>query len=200
MGGLTALAQAIIGTMIPPRGPRQILRLHGRRHGCRYRRRPAAGRLHRGQPAGLALDLLRLRAARRRRPHPAPGHPEDPAHQAPRQDRLARLHPADLRRQPAADLGFLRRQPRLLRLGFLAVGRHGGRRRAAAGPAGAGGVQGGAAHHPAEDHLRPHHRSGHPRLRGRWRGHVRFHHLPGPVLPGGPRRHAHRSRPADPCP
>jgi hypothetical protein len=49
----------------------------------------------------------------------------------------------------------------------------------------------------AEDHLRAHHSPGHRRFGGRRRRHVRVLHLPGPVLPGGPRCHAYRSRPAD---
>ena len=41
-------------------------------------------------------------------------------------------------------------------------------------PAGAGGVQSRPADHPAEDHHRADHRAGHPRLRGRGRGDVRL--------------------------
>ena len=42
-----------------------------------------------------------------------------------------------------------------------------------------------------------HHRPCNRCVRGGWRGNVRFLHVPWPVLPGGPRRHAHRGRPAD---
>ena len=66
-------------------------------------------------------------------------------------------------------------------------------------PAGAGGIPGGAAHHPAQDHLGADHRPRNPRLGGRRRGHVRLLDVPWPVLPGGTRRHAHRSRPPHPA-
>ena len=129
MGGLTALAQAIIGSMIPPRDRGKYSGYMGAVMAVGTAGGPLLGGFIVDSPLGwrwtffvcvplavVALILLQVTL-------------QDPARQAPRQDRLARLHPADLRRQPAPDLGLLRRQPGLLRLVVLAVGPHGGRRR-----------------------------------------------------------------------
>ena len=118
MGGLTALAAGDHGRDHPPARPRPVLRLHGRGHGRRHRLRPAARRRHRRQLARLALVLLRLRAAGRHLAVRPAGHLHLRDGAPAVRDRLPRRRPDRDRREPAADLGHVRRQR--LRLGLVA--------------------------------------------------------------------------------
>ena len=120
MGGLTALAQAIIGSMIPPRDRGKYSGYMGAVMAVGTAGGPLLGGFIVDSPLGwrwtffvcvplAVIALILLQITLKTAARPAPG-----------EDRLARLRPADLRRQPAADLGLLRRQPGLLRLVVLA--------------------------------------------------------------------------------
>ena len=68
VGGLTALVQVVIASMVTPARARPLLRLHRRGLRARHGQRPAHRRPDRRHPAGLALVLLRRPARRGRWP------------------------------------------------------------------------------------------------------------------------------------
>ena len=112
VGGLTALVQVVIASMVSPRERGRYSGYIGADVRPRHGLRPAHRRRHRRHPrlgwrwcffVGLPVAVARLRRA-----------PEDPApagDQARGPHRLPRRHPARRRRLAAAGLGLARRQP-----------------------------------------------------------------------------------------
>ena len=149
MGGLTALAMAIIGSIIPPRDRGKYSGYMGAVMAVGTAGGPLLGGFIVDSPLGwrwtffvcvpLAVVALILLQITLKLPH---------VRRPAKIDWLGSIL-LDLRRQPAADLGLLRRQPGLLRLVVLADGRDGRRRHRAPGPAGARRIPRGPAHHPA---------------------------------------------------
>ena len=110
MGGLTALAQSIMGSIISPRDRGRYSGYMGAVMAVSTVSGPLLGGVIVDSPLGLALVLLRLRAARGHLAVRPAGHPAR-RDRAPRGPHRLPRRAADLRRrQPAAALGHLRRQ------------------------------------------------------------------------------------------
>ena len=157
VGGLTALVQVVIASMVPPRERGRYAGYIGATFALATVSGPLDRRRDRGRTRhGLALVLLPRHPGR---PARVRGAPEDaaPAGRPPRGDhRLPRRHPARRRRLPAAGVGVAGRL--VVRLGVPDQSRPGGRR-PARGRRGdlRRGPRGPRARDPAAAVPRPHH-------------------------------------------
>ena len=162
VGGLTALVQVVIASMVSPRERGRYAGLHRRDVRAGHRLRPAHRRPDRRLPARLARHLLRRPADRGRGVRRAPGQAAPAGREAPGPDRLPRRHADRRRRQHPARVGLPGRPAVRLDLGHeRRDGRRrprGHRRRAVRRGEGRG-----RADHPAAPVQGPHHVARHRR-------------------------------------